>query len=292
MISPKTLSFVEGMAKAQERAEQGHESKTELQKNLEQIKKMAQQPGTKNSLREELAKLEDNVMKVAAMEKQILNKEDMDIRDLKFQIRDLKTKLALTGAEGIKPSLDKITYLLGELTARIDTYTQIKTDREKRMEELEIKIKQKMEENFKEIIEIEKTLESLEKRYEEIKNTGDANKATLTKIEEKILELRNRLIEKRHEVVQKKMTQSREEDLIKKQLGMFGQLPAKSPSHLPARPIPPPKFMNFPEPEIKHKMMFPDIPPPPKYRKEPDFLPPPEFRKKGLFNWLKGLFGK
>lgn len=288
MISPKTLSFVEGLAKAQEKSEQGLKSKAELQKNLQQIKKMADQPGVKNSLREELAKLEDNVMRVAAMEKQILNKEDMDIRDLKFQIRDLKTKLALTGAEGLKPSLDRITYLLGELTARIDTYTQIKTDREKRIEELETKIKQRMEENFKEINQIEKTLESLEKRYEEIKSTGDANQVTLNKIEEKISELRNKLIEKKHEVVQKKLTQAKEE----KRVGMFGQLPEKSSSHLPARPIPPPKFMNFPEPEIKHKMIFPDIPSPQKFRKEPDFLPPPMPRKKGVMGWLKGLFGK
>ncbi|MCK4589385.1 MAG: hypothetical protein KAT77_03015 [Nanoarchaeota archaeon] len=282
------------MAKAQTKTEQSYKTKADLKKNLKQVKKLAQQPGVKNSLREELARLEDNILKVAAMEKQILSKEDMDIRDLKFQIRDLKTRLALTGAEGLKPSLDRITYLLGELTARIDTYTKIKTDREVRMEELEKKIKAKMDENFKEIIQIEKTLANLEKRYANIKKTGDANKATLQKIEEKISDLRNKLIEKRGEIVHKKMAEvnQREVDKIERKLGQFGQLPVKSPPHLPARPIPPPKFMNLPEPEVKHKMMFPSAPPPPTFKKEPDFLPPPLPKKKGFMGWLKRLFGK
>ena len=199
----------------------------------------------------------------------------MDIRDLKFQISDLKTKLALTGAQGLKPSLDKIAFLLGELTSRIDTYVKIKTDREQRIEELEKKIKERMDVNYKELMQMEKTLNSLEDKYEKISKKETSEDAKLKVIEERITELRNKLVEKREEIVEKKKMEL-----------------MKVKSQLPAKPIPPPKLM-FPEEEkIKHKLMFPEAPPPPKPRKEPDFLPPEFPRKKGFMSWLKGLFGK
>jgi chromosome segregation ATPase len=295
--SMKATSFMKGLAKAQADVESGKKVKTQLKRRLTQVKKLAAQPGAKKGLRQELERLENSVMQVAAMEKQILNKEDMDIRDLKFQINDLKAKLSLTGAEGLKQSLDRITFLLGELSSRMETYTNIQTEREKRMEALEKKIKEKMDVHFKELVQMEKSLEGLEQRYEEIKKTEKASATTLKKIEEKISELREKLIEKRGEIVRKKMMQKTikapDFDEMDSKLDDYEEhLPMKFKEHLPAKPIPPPKLVFPKEAPVKHKMMFPRMPEPPRPKKEPDFIPPPRPKKKGFFGWLKKIFKK
>ncbi len=274
MPSMKAIIFVKGLSKAQVVTEQSKQTKKELEKSLGKVKTLAAQPGIKKTLREELDKLEDHILKVAAMEKQILDKEDMGIKDLKFQIGDLKTKLALAGAEGLKQSLDRIGFLLGELNSQVKTYSDIQTDREKRMEELEKKIKASMETHFKELIEMEKTLARLEDKYEEIRKTEKTEDEKLELIADRINELRERLIEKRAEIVEKK----KHELMVRK-------------SELPARPIPEPK-MFFPKEEpIKHKMMFPAAPP--SKGKDEFYMPPmPKPEKRGIIGWLKDLFGR
>lgn len=278
MIPPtKALSFLQGLTQAQAETAEGLKAKAELKKSLTTVKKIADQPGVKKSLREELNKLESNLLKVASMEKDLLSKEDMDTRDLKFQISDLKTKLALTGAQGLKPSLDKISYLLGELTARVETYTRIKTDREVRMEELEKKIKENMDKNFSELIKMEKTLADLEERYEDLKKTEKTSEETLQRIEDKMAELRGKLIEKREEIVENK-----KQEIVLRQ------------TQLPGKPIPPPKLFYPEEEKIRHEMFFPkEMPEAPKFTPE-EFTLPPEFtpERKGFVGWLKGLFGR
>ncbi|MBW2963462.1 hypothetical protein KY306_01670 [Candidatus Woesearchaeota archaeon] len=275
MPSMKAMSFVKGLSKAQAETEHGAQTKKELEKSLTKVKSLAGQPGVKRSLKEELEKLEDHILKVASMEKQILNKEDMDIKDLKFQIGDLKTKLALTGAEGLKQSLDKIGFLLAELNSQVRTYSNIQTDREKRVEELEKKIKEGMETHFREITEMEKTLARLEDKYEEIRKTEKSEDEKLKLIADRINELRERLIEKRAEIVEKK----KHELMVQK-------------SQLPARPIPEPRMMFPKEEPVKHKMMFGSAPPVPK--KENEFYMPPEPKKekRGIIGWFKDLFGR
>jgi len=282
--STKAMSFVKGMAKSRSENEAGKKAKIELKKSLEEVKKKAAEPGVKKSLRDELENLEENVIKVASMEKQLLNKEDRDIKDLKFQIRDLKTKLSLTGAEGLKPSLDRIGFLLSELTSRFETFTKIKTEREQRMQELEEKIKKNMDKNFAELMQMEKTLAELEKKYEEIRKSEKSEDQRLRLIAEKISELRKKLIEKRSGIVEKKKTEMSKPappEKIRKKPG------------LTKKPIPPPKMITPPPQPVKHKMLFPP-PSPGVPKKEPEFKMPPEPKpeKKGIIGWIKGLFGR
>ena len=120
--------------------------------------------------------------------------EDKDIKGLKSQIAELKTRLALMGTGHLRLSLEKISYLLAELTSRMDTYVNIKTEHEKRFAELEEKINQKLQTNLKEIFNLEKNIVNLEKRYEEIKQSGKTNQEHLQRIEDRINELREKLI--------------------------------------------------------------------------------------------------
>ncbi|MFC1800860.1 hypothetical protein ACFLZB_00135 [Nanoarchaeota archaeon] len=286
----KTVRFAQLLAEASEKRDAGQSNRDDLNKQLAKVKKMAALPGVKRTFRQELEKLEDMVLQVASLETEILKKEDKDIRDLKNQISSLKSHLSLTKTDDLKPKIERINFLIAELSSRINTFINIKTDRERRMEELEIKIKEKMEENFEEITKLEKQVASLEQKYESLKSSGKHSEEQLDKISNRLAELREKLITKRIEVVEKK----------KQELRTMGPSP---------KPVPPPQMFHPQSGPVKHKMIFPEAPEPPRGMQPPRELqrpmmfpkmpeknlefkelpPPPPKKKKGMVAWLKRL---
>lgn len=285
-MTSKAVHLVRHLAHAT-RAQSAHtQNKEELIGQVQKVKFLVKEPRVrKDVLYDELARLETQVGLVLNLEKHLIRKETGDINDLKNQLRDMRLRQSLTESGELPKRLDRILFLISELAARVDSYASVKENREKRMEELEGKIKESVERNFKELITLEKSITALERRYEELKQNRDVDQKHLRHIERRLKELRQKLLEKKGEIAEK-----RKEEFEKKLWGM----PLKPEEELPApkpvsalsftpKPIPPPVVVEseVPEeqetpltpekPEPRHKMLFPEFAPSMGEEKKPSF---------------------
>ena len=186
-MNTKALRLVKYLAQAskQEKKEEHHE----LVKQVKKVKTLAKKTQTQ-PLQEELVKLESQISQVLKLEKNLLRREQTDVTSLNNQLNDLRLRLSVSESGPLRQRLDRILFLLGELTSRIDSYATMKEARQKRIEEIEKKVKESVERNFKEIITIEKSISSLDTRYSELKQNRDIDQKHLKRIESKLKELR------------------------------------------------------------------------------------------------------
>ncbi len=184
------------------------------------------------------------------------------------QLRDLRLKLSVTDSGELQRRLDRILFLLSELSARFETYTSIKVDREQKVKEIERKIKESVSQDLEEISEVEERVADLEERYRILKQKKKkVDKKQLQMLANKISFLRQKLADKRIEIAEK-----RKEDMARSFAGLPSRMqqrpqqPQKpqqfEEERYTTKPIPRPRLV-FPQQIQKplHKIMFPEAQP-------------------------------
>ena len=85
-----------------------------------------------------------------------------------------------------KYEINQLQDVVVDLRERINQFIALKNEREKRIEELERKIKEKVGKNYNELIKLEKLLNSMEEKYKTVKEKGGHDKGLLQNLEDKI----------------------------------------------------------------------------------------------------------
>jgi chromosome segregation ATPase len=286
--------LIRHLAKASDVHGKHTEGKDVLSHQIKHMKDLVRSKSpSRNELQEGLLHLENQLQTVLDLENQLLKKDSADASSLHRELAELKQQLKLSGSGELHKRLSRIEFLMGELNSHVDAYTKVKEDRQRRMEELEVRIKSSVERNFKEIITIEKSIAALEGKYNELKDDGKADKQILMSIDDKLHELRQKIVDKKIEIVEKRKSEAT------KMVGFpVSTPPAKLSSIIR---VPEPDDVMKDKGEVKHRMMFP---PPISSEDVPEFplkhdlnagssgralsppIPPP--KKKGFFSWLWG----
>lgn len=181
-----------------------------------------------------------------------------------------RSELAEDIKKEIRYDTGELKTALTELNEKLDELIRIKTAHDKRVLELEQKIKQKVSDNYIEIMRIEQHLKDLEEHFETIKKKGH-DRTTLKKIKGKIESLRKKAKEKKTEIAMAQFT-SRQVPGTR----VIMQLP---------KPL---------KPMIKHEMHFspkntlPEPPAPPASPIAPPFIKK-EKSKSRFWNFIRGL---
>jgi hypothetical protein len=249
-----------------------------LSEHVKKVKKLAKTKTLKKAIEE----LEEKVNLVLEKEGKILIKEDSSkeqmlemesrlnqaskrdaemIESLRSQINELETELknsertrTMQTMEN-KQRLTSISSITFDLKDKLNQALDAKTSHDKRVLELEKKIKHKLGKNYQEIIKFEMHLNEMENKYELMRKEGKYDKSMLEEVEEKILHLRKRLFLKKEGISPPKE---------KMYIAEIERKPSKKPIRHTLRmgTVPkPPEHLDFGE--------IPPIPPPPNLFQKP-----------------------
>lgn len=224
--------FVRHVVRAAKKQEEKKRAKEALKRQVRKVKKISVTKGIKKELIEkELKKLEDYLKEVLEKEGKLIvaSKRDTEVTEylkeeikrlenkvgelrqrdieliemLRDQIKGLEQELRITehGREEEtsvnKLEIENISKAVVELRERIKQFVVSRTERERRIAELEKRIKEKVGKNYAEILKLEKQLRAMEEKYELVRKEGVYDKSILQEIGDKIKQLRQRLIMKK-----------------------------------------------------------------------------------------------
>jgi len=173
----RARDFLKHLAIASYKVERRREARDELEKQIQNIKRISsERTKDKNVLEKEIEILKEQIEHLLQVESKLINKyaEDQGTsNDMKVQVRKLEDK--------------------------IDRYMQSKEQRQKRVEEIERKIKGKVSETSSEIPKIENHISMIERQVALLQKQGKASnddadkmKARIEGYRKKIEELRRR----------------------------------------------------------------------------------------------------
>lgn len=277
------------------------QKKVKIEKELESFDRKLYEfiAKEKKSLKiDESSKQELSMLKLDAKLDRITEKEAYVIGKLMSKIRHLENELKTTeqarNKEEVenKNEIDLIEKSIFDLRERLKKFMQEKNERDKKVEAIEKKIKEKVGKHHKEITKIEKQLEEMESKYELMKKKGRADK----EIEDRICHVKNRLVMARAGMTPEEIgfipTIKKKEE----KKGLF--IKKKS---IPPGPVPLIKHdMNITPVKDKHVTLregLPLIPPSEKKvsgKKPAALMPPfpPIKKKRSFFGFIKRLFIK
>ena len=198
-MASRALHLARHLAQAADARDSRRESTMQHQQLLGHVQRMkmlsarAQRP----ELNEACTMLEQQLTRILRLEQTLLRKERIDTVSLQRQIHELREQLALSGSDELRRRLGRIEFLIGELGARVDTYVGMKERHDRRVEELEQRIKSNIDRNFQEILAVEKSIAALEKRAGELRQERDVDQSYLRTIDQRLDELRQRLFAKK-----------------------------------------------------------------------------------------------
>lgn len=197
---PSAVSLVKSIVRATQTGQTPDQRHEEL---LSQVKRLRTLVGksTKEKLHDELKKLEGGLQEVLGLERSLLQKESRDVAALQQELQDMKLRFALGGE--LQKRLDKVLFLLSELSARADTFASVKEEQKQRMAEFESRIQGSMERNYNELLTIEKSVAALEQKYAELRDTSGMSARHVRHIEARLNRLRQQLFEKKVEIAEK-----------------------------------------------------------------------------------------
>lgn len=232
--------------------------KKKVKKQLDKIKKIG--PKNKN-IKKEIEKLERYILDALFLEEQILNKENQDFSKIQNQINELKST---EQPSQLKLRIEKLENLIGELASRVESYMDVETQRDQRVEEVQKKIQKNLNTNFKELMELSKKIINMEDKLEKLRESEKLDEKHLSSIEQKIESLREKLRQKQIEIINRKR-----EQLPKKKKEKLPELPKREESQ--GLPAPgkkeeiesPQKKKETPAPKkpsegkkVRHRMLF------------------------------------
>ncbi|MFC1697190.1 hypothetical protein ACFL1H_02570 [Nanoarchaeota archaeon] len=312
----KVKKFLKGLDKVKKKKSKSDKSKKKLATQIDKIKKVtSKKKVSKISVDKELIKLEGLISDVIEKEKSILTTENMRtqlaknvrnrVTELTKKIDDIE-EMRNEEYQDSKQSVRKLQSTVNQLSTKFDAYTKAKNERDKRMMELEEKIKDKVDDNLQEVLKVEEQIRKLEKIYIKLKAEGETPPEQMEQIGKKISTLKQDAHEKRVAAIVGEKPKKKEELLLD-----------EKPTFKPERALPKlpklPELPKFLKKEEKHKEKvkekkkdkLPELPPlpplPPKDSiMEKEELPPapkpitPMYTEKkvGIVDWFKNLFKK
>lgn len=191
--SLKLKKFVRHLASSAKQLEKINVARNELQNKLNEMKSLKKQKSSdfKNNIDGHVDELMAKLDFLVESEKKILKKSSVNTGSLiedSSKIKLLEKEIENLRQENSK--IDSLTKTVEQLTLKLDSQEQRKIDREKRMEELERKIQERVSANSTEFSEIEQNLKLLTSRYNELIQTGKHSEDDLSLIKEKIENLK------------------------------------------------------------------------------------------------------
>ncbi len=246
--------------------------KTVLEKEGKLITFSEKSQAETSQLREYISQLEDKLLD--------LGKRDIGlISDLKNRINLLESELEEAQRERQQSSekTSEISSSIVELKNRLNHLIDIKTQRDKRFEEVEERIKEEVTDSYQELLLIEDRLNRMESAYKDMEQKG-YDKSMLEEVKRKIRAYRKKLSSKKAKL-EKQMPSLKEHDI-----------PKITEKQEKLSPEPKKK-----EPQIRHDVMFgvPAESTPPKDQGNLPPLPPaPKIPKenKGIIQKIKDIF--
>jgi chromosome segregation ATPase len=203
-IKPEAFKkFLKQLMRVSKRRKKRAKARTALSKHIQKLKeKPIAKLSDKKRFRKGIEGLNDKISAVLDAEQQLLGieKQDIDlVKDLKDEIIDLKKELSETKTERNKQIIENkrviegLNEALESLKGRLGGYIEKKTERDKKIKQLEEKIKATPVKKH-ELIATRKQLEQLERKYNQL-SKGAYKKEILIKIKERIDSLKQRLAE-------------------------------------------------------------------------------------------------
>jgi hypothetical protein len=144
-----------------------------------------------DSLKQDIHRIESRISELSEKDARV-------ITALVSEIKSLESALAQTEQKRLKESvmskteIGTINQSMSDLRDKIKQFMTAREEREKRVEEIERKIKHRVDKNFEEIVSIELLLTEMEKRLEDMK--GKYSKGIVQQFEEKISWLKQKLV--------------------------------------------------------------------------------------------------
>ena len=219
--------FVKHVIRAAKKQEEKKKAEQALAKQIEKVKKVAIKKVKKSDSDKELKKFEKKLadflikegrLKAEEGEKGVISKathveldrlnqkvKNLSAKDayviemLAGKIKELEDELKITEQARQKEEsenkfdIEQLSQAILDQRERLKKFIESKNERDKRMEEIEKKIKEKVGKNYDEIVKLEKQLQEMEAMYGLIKEKGVSDK----EIEDRIKLIKQRLIMKR-----------------------------------------------------------------------------------------------
>jgi len=307
--SERLRRFVRSVVKVSRRKQEQEKARHALGKQMEKIKTLSEKKGVKKaSVSRALKELEKKIAEVIEKEKQSIALQEKDLsktKDIALELKGMEDKFSSFTTKDIQiiaALKEKIEQLesqrenqvdkaVEELKSKIRELESATSNRDKRIIELEHKIKQKVSDNFLELIKIEKQLEDMEIKYKNMKREGRHDRGVLKAFKSKIEALKQHLFVKKKKVMEEQMEKG----------APLPELPEELTKMPKLKPLP----ESFPRLKIKHDLKIkplpelPKMPEPPKPEEEsfseileeediPEIELKREIKKRGFF---KKLFG-
>ena len=168
------------------------------------------------SIRDDIREMQQSLIVLSerdtVMREMLLNK----IRDIGNRFKDNKRLDEDIRANSLKTEM--LSSVLGSLKSKVEKVIEIKQERQKRIQELEEKIKSKVDKNFQEILRMEDQLGMIIGHYEKARLDSKHDPTMLEELKEKIELLKNRLERKKQQAFEKRKFPSKisPEDHLKK----------------------------------------------------------------------------
>ncbi len=176
-LDPNSLkSFVRHVCVIAKKHKDREIARSDMYKQMQKLKKFSSK---KKEMDEELKELNSKISLVLEKEAQLLGTK---------QGESAASKELIEKTMENKAKIEQIYNLINEVNERVRNYTEIKTERERKIKELEKKIRTKSKSN-KQISLLKNKLKALEATYNKLKNKG----LDVSRVAEKIEALKLRL---------------------------------------------------------------------------------------------------
>ncbi|MBW2992615.1 hypothetical protein KY345_05350 [Candidatus Woesearchaeota archaeon] len=190
--------FMRGMVTAERKIKEKELAREDLKKHIAKVKKLA--AGKRPSLgaiKKHISEIEDKVNNVLQKEAKLLRSsayENKTIVDLRKRIKELEEEISLKELHNKnllklnEDNINKLSETIDALQKKIESYISTKTERERRMKELEDKIRRKVE-----VKGVDERLAELEKKYAELKQREDIEEEDLERVKHRIDHLKTEI---------------------------------------------------------------------------------------------------
>ncbi len=196
-LSERSLkNFMKHVLTVTKKEEDRAKARDALAKHLQKIKKEAKTTKkSKDTLNKHLVELENKVQDLLEKEAKLLRGQEYEnktIQELRKKIEDLEEQLIQKDAENRnllninRENIQTMQISINALRAKLKEYIEERTERERKMLELENKINLKV--RYKEPAALKK----LEQKYIDLKNKEKSDEETLNKLRERINLLREK----------------------------------------------------------------------------------------------------
>ncbi|MBN2880564.1 hypothetical protein JXM83_00790 [Candidatus Woesearchaeota archaeon] len=200
--NPRMKKFMKHLMIASEKLMQVNSAKSDLNNKLHEMRSFVKDAPAKeirSNFNDHVEELMSKVNYLVDAEKKILAVSPTAVTasqsELFNKISKLESELGLLREENSK--IDLLTKTINELQQKISSQDIRKEEREKRMEDLEVKIRDRVEKTASELDEIESVLQNLSGKYDSLLKSGSHSEEELSVIKQRIDDLKLKLEVKR-----------------------------------------------------------------------------------------------